>query len=280
LGGSHAAKRTALRYFVAMPVFIDSHAHIYQPTFNGDIADTIRRSKETGLSKIILPNIDIESLDRVLKLSCAYPDICLPTVGLHPCDVKENYAEVLEEMKSWAYRPKRFPEKKIYAIGETGLDYYWDTTFKEEQKIALRMQVAWALELDLPIILHTRNSIQETIDIIKELHDGRLRGVFHCFSGTLEEAQQIISMENFYLGIGGTVTYKNSHLPDVLKEIPLEKIMLETDAPYLSPVPYRGKRNESSYIPIIAERLAEVKRVTLGEVAQLTTANAEALFRI
>jgi TatD DNase family protein len=136
------------------------------------------------------------------------------------------------------------------------------------------------LELDLPIILHTRNSIQDTIDIIKELHDGRLRGVFHCFSGTLEEAQQIISMENFYLGIGGTVTYKNSQLPEVLKEIPLKKIMLETDAPYLSPVPYRGKRNESSYIPIIAERLAEVKRVTLGEVAQLTTANAEALFRI
>jgi TatD DNase family protein len=263
-----------------MPVFIDSHAHIYQPTFNGDIADTIRRSKEAGLSKIILPNIDIESLDRVLKLSSAYPDICLPTVGLHPCDVRENYVEVLEEMKSWAYRPERFPEKKIYAIGETGLDYYWDTTFKEEQKIALRMQVAWALELDLPIILHTRNSIQDTIDIINELHDGRLRGVFHCFSGTLEEAQQIISMENFYLGIGGTVTYKNSQLPEVLKEIPLEKIMLETDAPYLSPVPYRGKRNESSYIPIIAERLAEVKRVALGEVAQLTTANAEALFRI
>jgi TatD DNase family protein len=263
-----------------MPVFIDSHAHIYQPTFHGDITEVIERCQEAGVKKIILPNIDIETLDRVLELSSAYPDICLPTVGLHPCDVKENYLEVLEEMKPWAYQPECFPEKKIYAIGETGLDYYWDTTFKEEQKAALRMQIAWALELDLPIILHTRNSIQDTIDIIREQHDGRLRGVFHCFSGTLNEAQQIISMENFYLGIGGTLTYKNSQLPEVLKEIPLEKIMLETDAPYLSPVPYRGKRNESSYIPIIAERLAEIKRVTLGEVAQLTTANAEALFRI
>lgn len=277
---SHAAKRNALRYFVAMPVFIDSHAHIYQPAFHGDIADVIERSTAAGLSKIILPNIDIESLDRVLKLSCAYPDICLPTVGLHPCDVKEDYLEVLEAMKSWAYQPLLFPEKKIYAIGETGLDYYWDTTFKEEQKAALRMQIAWALELDLPIILHTRNSIQDTIDIIRELHDGSLRGVFHCFSGTLEEAQQIISMDNFYLGIGGTLTYKNSHLPEVLKDVPLQRVMLETDAPYLSPVPYRGKRNESSYLPFIAERLAEIKRVTLELVAEMTTANAELLFRI
>jgi len=280
MGGSHAAKRTALRYFVAMPVFIDSHAHIYQPTFNSDIAEVIQRCTAAGVNKIILPNIDIESLNRVLNLSSAHPDICLPTVGLHPCDVKENYLEVLEEIKPWAFQPERFPEKRIYAIGETGLDYYWDTTFKEEQKVALRMQIEWALQLDLPIILHTRNSIQDTIDIIREQYDGRLRGVFHCFSGTLDEAQQIISMENFYLGIGGTLTYKNSHLPEVLRELPLEKIMLETDAPYLSPVPYRGKRNESSYIPIIAERLAEIKRVAIVEVAQSTTANAEALFRI
>ncbi len=261
-----------------MNFWIDSHAHIYQPQFEEDIQEVIDRCLAQNVQKIVLPNVDIETLDSVKNLSDKYSHICLPTVGLHPCDVKENYQQVLSEMKSWAYQPEMFKDKKIYAIGETGLDYYWDLTFKEEQKEALKIQIQWAKDLNLPIILHTRESVQDTIDIIKEYYDENLKGVFHCFSGTLAEAQQIAELDNFYLGIGGPLTYKKSTLPDIIKEIPLDKIMLETDAPYLPPVPYRGKRNESSYIPLIGQKMAEVYNCAVEIVQEKTTQNAMKLF--
>jgi TatD DNase family protein len=262
-----------------MPEFIDSHAHLYQPKFSEDIDEVLLRCRMAGVNKIVLPNIDLESLDRMKVLTAAYPDVCYPTVGLHPCDVKADFMEVLTQLKRLAYHDATFPGSRIVAIGETGLDYYWDITYQEEQKLALKEQIHWSLDLGLPIILHTRNSVQDTIDLIADLHTGHLTGVFHCFSGTLEEARQIIGLEGFYLGIGGTITYKNSPLPELLKEIPLERIMLETDAPYLSPVPYRGKRNESCYIPVIAEQLAAIKKMPVGEIADITTANAKALFK-
>ena len=263
-----------------MSYWIDSHAHIYDERFNDDIEQLIHRCQELQVQKIILPNIDLDSLERVKTLSNRFPKHCFPTVGLHPCDVKADFRAILEEMKPWAFQPDMFVHKKIYAIGETGLDYYWDTTFKEEQKEALRIQIQWAKELDLPIILHTRSSIQDTIDIIKEEQDGQLKGVFHCFSGTLEEAQQIMEIEDFYLGVNRPLTYKKSKIVEVFENIPLEKILLETDAPYLPPVPYRGKRNESSYIPIIAQKLAEIKQCDCSLIQKQTTANVEALFNL
>jgi TatD DNase family protein len=263
-----------------MNYWIDTHAHIYQPNFDEDIQEIIQRCLDANVQKVILPNIDIESLKRVENLSQQYPSICLPTVGLHPCDVKENFQEVLEEMKNWAFHPNVFPENKIYAIGETGLDYYWDIAFKEEQKAALEIQISWAKTLKLPIILHTRESVQDTIDIIRANKDESLSGVFHCFSGNLEEALQIIEMGDFYLGIGGPLTYKKSTLPDILKEIPIDKIILETDAPYLTPAPFRGKRNESSYIPIIGQKLAEVKNCPIDDIQIQTTKNAIQLFNL
>lgn len=263
-----------------MSYWIDSHAHIYDERFDNDIEELIQRCKESQVQKIILPNIDLDSLERLKELSNRFPNHCFPTVGLHPCDVKSDFQQVLEKMKAWAYKPDMFVHKKIYAIGETGLDYYWDTTFKEEQKEALRIQIQWAKELELPIILHTRSSIQDTIDIIKEEQDEKLRGVFHCFSGTIEEAEQILQIDNFYLGVNGPLTYKKSKIVEVFQSIPLNRVLLETDAPYLPPVPYRGKRNESSYIPLIAQKLADIKECDLSLIQEQTTANVEALFNL
>lgn len=261
-----------------MNYWIDSHAHIYQPNFDDDIDEVIQRAVSQNVRKIILPNIDISSLERIVDLTLRYPLICYPTVGLHPCDVKKDFEDVLKVMYSWASAPHQFVHKRIFAIGETGLDYYWDLTYKEEQKEALKIQIQWAKELNLPIILHTRDSIQDTIDLIYENWDDRLRGVFHCFSGTVDEAQQIVDLKNFYLGIGGPLTYKKSNSVEVFSKVPLEKILLETDAPYLPPVPYRGKRNESSYIPVIAEKLAEIKNCSIEGIQFHTTQNAINLF--
>ncbi|MCO5248610.1 MAG: TatD family hydrolase [Chitinophagales bacterium] len=260
--------------------WIDSHSHLFAKEFDEDIDEVIQRCLQINVKKVILPNIDLMTLDRVKKLSDTYPEICLPTVGLHPCDVKEDFWEVLNKMKTWAYEPKMFIHQKIYAIGETGLDFYWDTTFAEQQKKALKIQIEWAKELRLPIILHTRNSIQETIDIIRDNMDEHLKGVFHCFGGTIEEAQQIIELGSFYLGVDGPLTYKNSKTPAIFQEISLEKILLETDSPFLPPTPHRGKRNESSYLPLIAQKLAEVKNMSLEEVRRVTTENCSKLFGI
>ncbi|MBS1689478.1 MAG: TatD family hydrolase, partial [Bacteroidetes bacterium] len=196
---------------------------------------------------------------------------CFAMMGLHPTCVKENYKEELNTVAEW------LAKRKFYAVGEIGLDYYWDLTFKEQQIEAFDTQVSWALKYDLPIVIHSRESTQDCIDIVRKHQNGKLRGIFHCFNGTLEEAKQIVAL-GLHLGIGGSLTYKKSVLPEILKEIPLSHLVLETDAPYLAPVPYRGKRNESSYIPVIAQQLADVKNISMAELAAITTQNAEKVF--
>jgi TatD DNase family protein len=250
---------------------IDTHAHLYADEFQGEINTIIHRARHSGVSAIVLPNIDLSSLQPMLQLSSAFPDICFPALGLHPTSVKENYCAELEQLKL------AFDKHKFVAVGEIGMDFYWDTTYAEQQADAFRIQIGWAVEKNLPIIIHTRKSFEETFKIVSAFK-GKVRGVFHCFSGSKEEAQRIISLGGFLLGIGGVITYKNAKLPEVLKDIPLEHLVLETDSPYLPPVPYRGQRNESSYITYIAQQLAASHNKDVSEIISVTAANARSLF--
>lgn len=253
-------------------IFSDTHTHIYDERLVAD-AGQIQRAIDAGVTRMYMPNCDSGTIDGMLQLADQWPANCLPMMGLHPCYVKENYKEELEIVTDW------LAKRKFHAVGEIGLDYYWDMTFKEQQHAAFEVQIDLALQYDLPIVIHSRESTQDCIDVVRKKQNGKLKGIFHCFSGTLEEAKQITAL-GFYLGIGGVVTYKKSTLPDVVREIALEHIVLETDAPYLAPVPYRGKRNESSYIPVIAAAIAEVKTIPIEEVAAVTTANSEKIFII
>lgn len=252
--------------------YIDTHSHQYSRKFQSDRADSIARAQEV-LSHLFLPNIDLESIEAMNQLAADYPDFCFPMMGLHPCSVKEDWTEVLDKME------KEFANGKYYGVGETGLDYYWDKTFVAEQKDALRRQIEWAKDMDLPLILHCRESMDDVIELVTEGQDGRLKGIFHCFTGTPEQAQKIQDL-GFLMGIGGVLTYKKSGLDEVVKDIPLESLVLETDSPYLPPVPHRGKRNESSYVPFIAKKLAEVLDVPMMKVAEVTSANALKVFGI
>jgi TatD DNase family protein len=219
-----------------------------------------------------MPAIDHETNQALLKLEERYPGKCFAMMGLHPCSVNDQVQAALDEIASW------LAKRTFAAIGETGLDFYWDKTYVKEQYYALEKQIEWALQYQRPIVLHTRNATQETIDVIKQ-HKGKgLRGIFHCFGGSLEEAEQIIEL-GFYLGIGGVVTYKNAGLAEVIEKVDLANIVLETDAPYLSPVPYRGKRNESAYLKNIADKLAEIKQVSVEEIARISTQNAKEIFK-
>lgn len=252
-------------------IFTDTHTHIYDGQFSDDEAEVIQRAVEDGVTKMYMPNCDSTTIAPMMHMAERYPEHCLPMMGLHPCYVKENYKEEL------AIAEQQLAENKFTAVGEIGLDYYWDKTYVTQQKEAFEQQIDWALQYNLPIVIHTRESLQDGIDIVRKKQNGNLTGIFHCFSGGEEEARQIIDI-GFKLGIGGVVTFKNSKLPEILKSVDLSHIVLETDAPYLAPTPYRGKRNESSYIPLIAEKLAEIKQVSIEEVAEITTANAAALF--
>lgn len=250
---------------------IDTHCHLYSNEFLEDVHEVIKRAKTIGVSKFYLPAIDSEHTEAMLALEAAYPNECIAMMGLHPCSVKDNYQEELALVQEWlAKRP-------FAAIGEIGLDFYWDKTHIQQQYDAFKTQMGWALERNLPIVIHARDAMQETIDTVKPFADRGLRGIFHCFGGSEEEAQQIIHF-GFYLGIGGVLTYKKANLPEALKNISLEHIVLETDAPYLAPVPFRGKRNESSYLQYIVKLLADVKNTTPEEVAAVTTMNAEKIF--
>lgn len=250
----------------------DTHAHLFLPEFNADRDDVIKRAIDKGISKCFLPNIDVSTIPSLLKTCDTFPVNCFPMMGLHPCSVNANYKQQLAEIKEW------LGKRKFYAIGETGIDLYHDTTFIEEQKQAFQTQVEWAKELNLPIIIHCRNSFNEVIEIIARLHNSRLKGIFHCFTGTPEEAKKIMDLKSFKMGIGGVVTYKNSALPNVLKDIPLSYIVLETDSPYLTPVPFRGKRNESSYLPYVAHKLSEIYSLPAEKIAESTTQNAADIF--
>lgn len=251
--------------------WVDTHAHIYSDEFQNDRPVAIKRAKMAGVNKIIMPAIDSTTHENMLGLEKENPGTCISMMGLHPCSVKENYEEELRIAEEY------LAKQKFVAIGEIGLDFYWDLTFKGQQYDAFHRQVKWALHYDIPISIHSRNATDECIKVVQEHQQGKLRGVFHCFSGTQEQAAQLISL-GFYLGIGGVLTFKNSGLDTIVKEIDLSHIVLETDAPYLAPVPFRGKRNECSYIPYVAQKLADIKEVPVDIIAEITTANAEKLF--
>ncbi len=250
---------------------IDTHAHLYDAAFEADIEQVLANAQQNGIERIYLPAIDSEAHASMLQLEATHPHVCVATMGVHPCYIKDNYVSELHIAE------KHLQNRPFAAIGEIGLDFYWDKTFAKQQYIAFDTQMEWALQLNLPIIIHTRNAMQETINRVKPFAQKGLRGIFHCFSGSAESAKQIIDM-GFYLGIGGVLTYKNSGLPAALSNISLQHLVLETDAPYLPPVPFRGQRNQSSYLLNIAEKLAVVKETTLNNVAEITTANAKKIF--
>ncbi len=252
---------------------IDTHTHLYQPGFENDICEVIERAQAEGVTHALLPAIDAETHARMLQLSEQFPGYCLPMIGLHPCSVNADFNKEIELIK------ELLTTHMFYGIGETGLDFYWDKSFVKEQYAALHMQAELAIAHQLPLILHTRNATPETISVIREYAAKNLRGIFHCFGGTLQEAEEIVSL-GFSLGIGGVVTYKNGGLQNVLPYIDLKHIVLETDAPYLTPVPHRGKRNETAYLRIICEKIAELKQLSVEEVDGITTQNAKAIFKI
>jgi TatD DNase family protein len=252
---------------------IDTHTHLNLEDFKNDIATVIGRAKQEGVRKFYLPNIDSSSIDDMLQLEQQFPGECIAMMGLHPCSVKENYKQELQLVEQW------LGKRTFAAVGEIGLDYYWDKTFIAEQKEAFQLQIEWALHYNIPIVIHSRDSLQDCIDIVKQNQKGKLRGIFHCFGGSLEEANQIMDL-GFLMGIGGVVTYKKSGLTEVLKDIPLNSLVLETDAPYLTPVPFRGKRNEPAYLKYVVEKIAEAKNVSIAEVSKITSANAQNLFDI
>ncbi len=253
--------------------WIDTHAHLYLDAFKADRKEMIASSIENGVVNMLLPNIDIDSIGPMLELSRQYPKTCFPMIGLHPTSVKEDYKTQLSMMELL------LNEEKFVAIGEIGIDLYWDKSFINEQKDAFITQLRWAKQKNLPVAIHTREAYPLILDLVGEEAGEGLTGVFHCFSGNYEEARRIIDL-GFLLGIGGVLTYKKSHLPEVIRDIPIEFLVLETDAPFLPPVPYRGKRNESAYIPLIGEKIAEIKKMKIHEIARITTETAERLFKI
>jgi TatD DNase family protein len=249
---------------------IDTHCHLYAEEFNDDRELAIERALAMGVSKILLPNIDLESIEGLHALTDTYQQVCFPMMGLHPCYVKEDYQSVLKVIFDW------FEKRKYFAVGEIGMDLYWDKTTKSWQEDAFIQQVEFAISKNLPLAIHSRNATHELIQLLKP-YKGKVTGVFHCFSESAELANEIIKLE-FLLGIGGVITFKNAGLPQALEKIDLKHIILETDSPYLAPVPYRGKRNEPSYTKLIADKLAEVKGISAAEIYEITTANAERLF--
>lgn len=255
-----------------MHPLIDTHAHLYSPKFDHDRSDMVHRAIDAGIMQMYLPNIDAQSIDSMLALEAQFPDNCFAMMGLHPCSVQpDTYEQELALVEAWL-------GKRTWAgIGETGIDLYWDKTTLNIQQIAFARQIEWAKDLNRPIIIHSRVANREAINVVRAGQDGRLRGIFHCFSGSVEEAQEMIDL-GFMLGIGGTLTYPKSELPEVLRAVPIEHIVLETDAPYLPPVPFRGKRNESAYVVHVAEMLSKVKELPLEEIARVTTANALRMF--
>ena len=264
-------------------MLIDTHCHLYLSKYDYDLKEVIERAIQSGVKKIFLPAIDAETHERVNKLAdkelkapngtlIAKEDFeILPMMGVHPCSIKENFEEELA-----AAHALLTSGRKYYAVGEIGLDYYWDVSFKDQQIRAFERQIEWSIEMNLPIVIHSRNSTADCIDILRQYH-GRARGIFHCFSGTVDEAREIISL-GFYLGIGGVITYKTSDLKDVIAKIGIKNIVLETDAPYLTPLPHRGKRNEPSYIKLTCAAVAQALNKDMDRVAEITSQNALAVF--
>ena len=252
---------------------IDTHVHLYEESYQNDLEAVIKKALSNGVQKMIMPNVDKESIAPMKQIALDYPTICLPMIGLHPCYVKDDFEAQLVIIEN------ELSQNNYIAVGEIGLDLYWDKTFFEQQKEAFLVQTKWAIAHNLPIAIHSRESTKEAIELLKPLVSEKLNGVFHCFVGTVEEAKEIIEM-GFYLGIGGVCTFKNGGIDKVLPSIPLDKIILETDGPYLAPVPFRGKRNESSYLTFIASKIAEIYGISTSEISEITTSNATKLFNL
>ena len=252
---------------------IDTHSHIYSEEFDSDRAEVIARAKAAGVTKIILPNVDSESLPRMLQLESEYPGYCFAAIGLHPTSVKENYAEELAIVK------KELERREYIAIGEIGIDLYWDKSFLKEQIQVFVQQIEWALEYKLPVIIHVRDSFSETMQVLEQFRGKGLEGVFHSFTGTIDQATEIIDFGGFYIGINGIVTFKNSGLDAVVLQIDPRYLLLETDAPYLTPAPFRGKRNESEYLTLVATKLANTFNMNFNQLTKITTENAYKLFK-
>lgn len=253
---------------------IDTHSHIYSEEFDVDREEVILRAQEAGVESIILPNIDSDSFARMLDVEASYPDYCHAAIGLHPTSVKQNYREELSLFQS------ELECRRWIAVGEIGIDLYWDKSFLREQVEAFSTQVEWAIAYKLPVIIHLREAFRETLEALKPYRGSGLRGVFHSFGGSLAEAQEILDFGGFRIGINGIVSFKKSGLDSVLPHIDLKHILLETDAPYLTPVPFRGKRNESAYLSFIAAKLSEIYSLPQADIDRITTENARELFRL
>jgi TatD DNase family protein len=251
---------------------IDSHSHIYSEEFDDDRDEVIQRAKAAGITKIILPNVDSQSLNRMLDVEAKYPNFCFSAIGLHPTSVKKDYKSELDIIKSELER------REYIAIGEIGIDLYWDKSFRDEQIIAFKQQLDWSLQYQLPVIIHIRDAFDETMEVLETYKNKGLRGVFHSFTGNIDQANQIIKLGGFYIGINGIVTFKNSGLAETVSKIPLKYILAETDSPYLTPSPFRGKRNESSYIKFVYEKLATVLSVNIEQIVKITSLNSCKLF--
>lgn len=252
---------------------IETHAHLYVEEFKKDLHDVIRNATENGISHFLMPNLDSDSIDPMLEIAEVYPDSCIPMMGLHPCYVKKDVEKQLYLVEDWLNK------RKFCAVGEIGLDFYWDTTFKTHQEEAFKIQIELSIKHNLPIVIHSREATQEVIDILKSINNDKLKGVFHCYSGTLDQAQTLIEM-GFYLGIGGVLTFKKAGLDLLVKELGAKKLVLETDSPYLAPVPHRGKRNEPLYLQLVAQKMSEILEIGKSEIAQITSENAKKLFSL
>lgn len=255
---------------------IDTHSHLFVEEFDEDRPEVMRRAREAGVQRILMPNIDLSTVEPMLRVCAEYSGFCYPMLGLHPTEVTADYRQGLSELKQLLQsHPQTF-----VAIGEVGLDLYWDKTYKAEQLAVLEEQIGWALEYDLPLVIHSREAFPELYALFSHYKDAPIRGIFHSFTGTADEAQSLLEFPGFMLGINGVVTFKKSTLPEALREVPLTRLVVETDSPYLAPTPHRGKRNESSYIVRVVEKLAEIYGCSPEVVAEQTYTNATNLFRL
>ncbi|MBP6333937.1 MAG: TatD family hydrolase [Bacteroidia bacterium] len=252
-------------------IFTDSHTHLYAAEFDADLASLMQKAMQLGVERFFLPNIDSSSIEAMLNVEKLFPENCFPMMGLHPCSVKENWEQEIRIVEQW------LSKRKFSAVGEIGIDLFWDKTFIQEQKTAFKKQVVMANTYKLPIVIHSRESFEEIYELLQETPKEEPYGIFHCFTGNEDQAKRAIEM-GFYLGIGGVVSFKNSGLDKVLQNISLDHIVLETDAPYLAPVPHRGKRNLPEYLVLIAQKISEVKNIPIADVASITTENTKKIF--
>lgn len=253
-------------------IFTDTHTHLYSKEFDADRTLLIQKALDAGITRLFMPNISKESIEGMFEVEKQFPEFCFPMMGLHPCSVADDMEDQLEVVEKWL-------EKRTFTgIGEIGIDLYWDKTFFKQQQDAFRRQIQLAKKYALPYVIHSRNSFDETMEIVSEFKNERIKAIFHCFSGNTQQAEQVIAAGDFKLGIGGVVTFKNSGLDKVVEAIDLKYLVLETDAPYLAPAPYRGKRNEPDYLILVAKKIAEIKKISLEEVAAITTENSTYVF--